>query len=417
MLIVERNAGLPWEPLVLVAPQAQANAELRGGGMEKRTKRKWRMLTAFLVASAVVFLVQSFMMPRVSGEYSQSVIRVPYDYSTIQEAVNAVPAGGMVLVSGGTYYEHVVVNKTLNLIGQNRDDTFVDGNGSGRVVTVSADNVQVDGFTLMNGKFGIDATGNNLTISDNVIISNEGGLRLGGSNGSTILGNIITGNEPYDNSLAESSKTMVYGNSMVGDSFLLTGGGDNVIRHNNFINVDAYEDLFYVNNTWNENFWDGNVWREERHALPSPYGPIPIMLGNSAYLVGLASASTVSVINSSQPKKEMFFRIAPSTSGYFNITIPKNLLRGPWNIAVGFQQNMTRETTITENQTYTSIYSAYNITTPFDPYDRIYVEIIGSWVVPEFVSPVTLIVMMFLTIAVVAVAMRVRKKARPEGTK
>jgi parallel beta-helix repeat protein len=387
---------------------------LREERMEKRRKAKWKVLTVFLVASAVAYLVQSFTMPRVSGEYDQSVFRVPYDYPTIQEAVNAVPAGGMVLVSSGTYYEHVVVNKTLRLIGQNRGDTFIDGNGSGTVVTVSADNVQVDGFTLMNGEFGISAGGNNLTISGNNIISNEFyGFILDRSNGSTILGNIIVSAGRYGNGLLYSNKTTIYGNSIVDDAFWFLEGGDNVIRHNNFINVDVGEVWLDINNTWDENFWDRNVWGEERHALSFPCGPIPILWGKSVYLVGLVGSSTVSLISWSQPGKKIVFTVASTPSGYFNITIPKSLLRGPWNVAVNdFHQGLTQETTVTENQTYTSIYSAYNITTPYTGIDF---EIIGSWVVPEFASPAILIVMMFSTTATAAIAMRVRKKAQPEG--
>jgi pectin methylesterase-like acyl-CoA thioesterase len=43
-------------------------------------------------------------------------IIVPDDYPTIQAAINAANDGDTIFVKIGTYYEHVVVNKSLSLI-------------------------------------------------------------------------------------------------------------------------------------------------------------------------------------------------------------------------------------------------------------------------------------------------------------
>jgi len=39
-------------------------------------------------------------------------------YSLIQEAINNATEGDTIFVSSGTYHEHVVVNKTVNLVGK-----------------------------------------------------------------------------------------------------------------------------------------------------------------------------------------------------------------------------------------------------------------------------------------------------------
>jgi nitrous oxidase accessory protein NosD len=75
-------------------------------------------------------------------------IIVPDDYPTIQAAINSANNGDTVFVRSGTYYENVVVNKTLNLIGENRNSTIVDGNNTGNVVTLVSNNVNVCGFTF-----------------------------------------------------------------------------------------------------------------------------------------------------------------------------------------------------------------------------------------------------------------------------
>src|SRR4030043_1264904 len=80
-----------------------------------------------------------------------STIIVPDDYSTIQEAINGALSGDTIFVRSGIYYEHVVVNKTVSLVGENSDMTIIDGNGTGHVVKIVRDNVNVTNFTVRKG--------------------------------------------------------------------------------------------------------------------------------------------------------------------------------------------------------------------------------------------------------------------------
>ncbi|MCJ7570581.1 MAG: hypothetical protein MUO82_01710, partial [Candidatus Thermoplasmatota archaeon] len=59
-----------------------------------------------------------------------------YDAShvkTIQEGINNATAGDTVFVYNGTYYENVVVNKTISLVGEDKNGTIIDGSGGGDV--------------------------------------------------------------------------------------------------------------------------------------------------------------------------------------------------------------------------------------------------------------------------------------------
>jgi nitrous oxidase accessory protein NosD len=59
-------------------------------------------------------------------------------------------AGDTVFVRAGTYYEHVVVNKSISLTGENRDTAFIDGNHSGTVLRVTASHVLITNFIIQN---------------------------------------------------------------------------------------------------------------------------------------------------------------------------------------------------------------------------------------------------------------------------
>ena len=99
-------------------------------------------------------------------------IVVPDDYPTIQEAINHADAGDTVFVRNGTYYEHVCVNKTVSIAGQDRNTTTIDGNQTGTVVTVTADNVNISGFTVQNGEAGLDLAGDGNTVTSSMFSSN-----------------------------------------------------------------------------------------------------------------------------------------------------------------------------------------------------------------------------------------------------
>ena len=118
----------------------------------------------------------------------------------IQEAINANETlnGHTIFVEEGIYYENVVVNKSLTLIGENREITIIDANGTGDVIDVKVDGVVIESFTIRNS--GYDANGVDIdnckgtTIRYNDIINNDCGIIIRGSENNTISGNNVTNN-------------------------------------------------------------------------------------------------------------------------------------------------------------------------------------------------------------------------------
>ena len=76
------------------------------------------------------------------------------DSTTIQGGINLAGTGDTVYVYNGAYFENVLVNKTVDLIGESRENVIVDGSGSGEVVKVTANGVSIDTFTITNGSYG-----------------------------------------------------------------------------------------------------------------------------------------------------------------------------------------------------------------------------------------------------------------------
>jgi parallel beta-helix repeat protein len=100
-----------------------------------------------------------------NGLYSliSSTIKVPTDYPTIQEAINAAGTNCTIFVYNGTYLENVVVNKTLLLVGQSADLVFINGTGSYGILVDGIDNVTIRGFTVTGSDPGIWIRGSSWT--------------------------------------------------------------------------------------------------------------------------------------------------------------------------------------------------------------------------------------------------------------
>jgi len=80
---------------------------------------------------------------------------LPADHKTIQEAIDAASPGGTIYVYAGTYPEHVIVNKTVTLKGEDEEKVIVTGSGSGKVFNITADAVSIYRFTIRDGKYGV----------------------------------------------------------------------------------------------------------------------------------------------------------------------------------------------------------------------------------------------------------------------
>ena len=259
------------------------------------------------------------------------------NYSKIQDAIDNASDGDTVFVydDNSPYYENVNVTKSINLIGEDRDTTIIDGNYIGDVLIVSADWVNISGFSVQNGSpyDGIGVYSDNNNISGNYINEACSGIYLKKSINNTISNNVVF---HIDEGvfLSESSYNIISGNVIDGDG-LGSGGGiqletshHNTIIFNNIKNnnygrgiwlLDSRKNLIFKNNiksngmgihmqwahnneiicnnfkrNWGgsaymefdledgcfRNKWDGNYWNRPRVFPKLIFGYIEIFYGN-----------------------------------------------------------------------------------------------------------------------------------------
>jgi len=123
----------------------------------------------------------------------------PGNYSKIQGAIDDANPGDTVFVydDSSPYYENFQINKSINLIGEDRNTTVLnDDNSSENIIYIASNNVSIREFTIQNSKkYGIAISHSNFgTISDNIIIENLKAIWMVSSNN-----NIIKDNTFFDN--------------------------------------------------------------------------------------------------------------------------------------------------------------------------------------------------------------------------
>lgn len=114
---------------------------------------------------------------------------------SIQDAIDSACPGDTVQVAAGTFDEHLTINKSLSLVGGIGGTTVIDGDGTGTVVHILADNVTLNGFTVRNGEKGIclECCDGNTVVNNRILNSLEGFVLL--HSGYNILrSNFIAGN-------------------------------------------------------------------------------------------------------------------------------------------------------------------------------------------------------------------------------
>jgi parallel beta-helix repeat protein len=162
---------------------------------------------------------------------------------TIQEGINNASDWNTVYVYNGTYNENIVVNKIINLIGEDRNGSIIDGEDKGDTVRLEKNSTIFDGFTVIHGSYhGIHLISSSTSIINNCIShSNEIGIYLEESNLNVI------------------SNCLVYNNSWIGIG-IFNYSTNNLIFHNNILSntINAQDTS---NNTWDNGFPSGgNYW-------------------------------------------------------------------------------------------------------------------------------------------------------------
>jgi hypothetical protein len=134
-------------------------------------------------------------------------------FDNIKDAIDAVVDSGTIYVFSGTYNENLVIDKSVNLIGQNKVTTKIIGDGQGDVIKLN-DEVTISGFSISNSgnnqyDSGLKITSKLNIVSNNKITNNEFGIRIISFDDNEIFNNNFVDNQ---NNIYNSGNNRCFGN-------------------------------------------------------------------------------------------------------------------------------------------------------------------------------------------------------------
>jgi parallel beta-helix repeat protein len=175
------------------------------------------MFTLLLIG----ILTLAFNIQPVKSEPTSII--VPDDYEKIQWAIGNATEGDTILVKAGTYNEHVFVDKTLTLIGENKSNTIISGLDLGHgpswgLVSITASNAVVTGFAIRDfttsTQIGVFMRNSyHCNISGNIIANHSYGIDIRQSEDNFIGNNTLSRCSVYGIVISESSKNNILRNN------------------------------------------------------------------------------------------------------------------------------------------------------------------------------------------------------------
>jgi parallel beta-helix repeat protein len=93
-----------------------------------------------------------------------------YPYQHIGDAIENAAEGDTIYVFNGTYYENLLVDKTLLITGENKNTTIIDGMYNEFVIKIIKDAVTIKNFTIRNSGGYKNNAGVKIDAKDNLII-------------------------------------------------------------------------------------------------------------------------------------------------------------------------------------------------------------------------------------------------------
>ena len=148
-------------------------------------RRQCEVASTIVFITLLVLLVLPLPMTRSSlpGTYTKNHTRRTIivnasgggDHTTIQSGIHAAQNGDTVYVEAGEYSGGIWIDKRVNLIGEGRENTIINGSYSWSAIGISyTDDVEIKGFNISLGYAGIRIdNAMNCRIENNIFHRNE----------------------------------------------------------------------------------------------------------------------------------------------------------------------------------------------------------------------------------------------------
>jgi len=154
-------------------------------------KRIGTILICILLIVSSLVIVSPIEAIKVYGDTLYVGGSGPGNFTYIHKAIDAASNGDIIYVFNGTYMESFTIDKSIILMGENKETTKIIVGGQ-YTIRVKAYYVIIHSFTIDNG--GIEIEGDNAIIYDNIFTNSTKGISLGITKNNSIFNNTFFNN-------------------------------------------------------------------------------------------------------------------------------------------------------------------------------------------------------------------------------
>lgn len=235
------------------------------------------MVLISIVPIAATTSLKKISQPSIMGNILYVGGSGPNNYTKIQDAIDTASDGDIVFVydDSSPYDENVVIDKSIALIGEDKQTTIINGvEYNNASIRLQADGITVKGFTLTSSSDGIRIESNSCTIENNIIIFNNEGIDIFRANNTLIKANMISNNSQglY---IVETKDTVISGNNI---SFNIhhgiNCGSDNLITLNTIsdngnvgVLIAGDNNTLLQNNIVDNGHFGVDIWNSKKNSI------------------------------------------------------------------------------------------------------------------------------------------------------
>ncbi len=315
-----------------------------------------------IIGITILILLLSGLNPITSSDKitSNNIIYVDddggADYTKIQDAINNASDGDTIFVYNGTYYENITVDKSIILIGENKEYTIIDGsNKSEAIISILSNKTYIQGFTIQNtpkyfNNRGIWINSSKNEIIDNKIYDTYTGIYINGYN-NTIRQNILYGNDGIPiwigNNYNKIIENNIYRNDASGISIF--SNYNEILKNNVKNNTNGISITGNYNNISN-NLIENNLRSGIQYQVGfSDFNKIcnNVFIGNNLNLFGYSNVEYYNLISNNSVNGKPLIYLENESNLMIDYETGQIILMGCNNITISYQEIRNTDNAVT----------------------------------------------------------------------
>ena len=189
------------------------------------------------------------------------------NYSKIQDAIDNSTDNDTVFIFNGHYKESIIINKSLNLKGENKESVIINNFQQIYSIYIQSPRVNISNINIQESQIGIYISNlgeGYVNISDNIFTKNNEAIRIYNSSYIKITNNLIVNNSEFGIVLSENRENEIIGNNITQNFrglYLDRWSIFNIILKNNCSdNIYGISLKFSFFNNIKDNDFYNNIW-------------------------------------------------------------------------------------------------------------------------------------------------------------